>query len=113
LNTFCLSTKAYQHLFRRFKRGAKVDGFYTPDDTNIPQLMEFASKLTLNARQNIADKIINETNLLKVKLDSWAQETDENTLLLLEQRNQLKEALNEHSSALKSVRSLKFYIAVF
>jgi hypothetical protein len=100
--SFCISSKAYQKMSGRFKRDSGIQGFPNLDFTQIPQLREFADRSTLPKREEIADGILTELNLMNVSIKVWGEKKD-NSTLSLPQRNALKKALEEHFKAMKQV----------
>ncbi|EDN95069.1 hypothetical protein SS1G_10944 [Sclerotinia sclerotiorum 1980 UF-70] len=80
LHVFCVSSKGYQKLSGRFKRDRIPEGFVTVNDTFIPSLQDYAAASTLTARTNITDAFLNESNLLKLTIKSWAKNDTPNSL---------------------------------
>ncbi|KAF7882330.1 uncharacterized protein EAF02_005693 [Botrytis sinoallii] len=86
LQIFCVSSKGYQRLCGRFKRDPMPNGFTTIKDTNIPKLQEYAAASTLTVRAKIADSFLTEFNLLKVSINSWAENDSPNSLSVSQTR---------------------------
>ncbi|TGO63902.1 hypothetical protein BCON_0010g00680 [Botryotinia convoluta] len=80
LHVFCVSSKGYQKLAGRFKRDRIPEGFASVDDTFIPGLQQYAAASTLTARTKIADTFLNDFNLLKLSVKSWAENGSPNSL---------------------------------
>ncbi|TGO74897.1 hypothetical protein BELL_0249g00080 [Botrytis elliptica] len=102
LQIFCVSSKGYQRLCGRFKRDPMPNGFTTIKDTNIPKLQEYAAASTLTVRAKIADSFLTEFNLLKVSINSWAENDSPNSLSVSQTRK-LNAMLEEKLETLHKV----------
>ncbi|RDL38401.1 uncharacterized protein BP5553_02741 [Venustampulla echinocandica] len=104
LETFCISSKAFQKLKGRFPRDADIVGFDTVQATNIPRLHDFAVNLTSGERSKIVDAIFIRWNSLKHRLNSWVKERDLNVDIDLSssQVKALREALEKSFSMLQT-----------
>ncbi|KAF7908044.1 uncharacterized protein EAF01_003799 [Botrytis porri] len=80
LNIFCVSSKGYQKLAGRFKRDRIPEGFASVNDTFIPGLQEHAAASTLTTRTKIADTFLNDFQILKLSIKSWAKNGSPNSL---------------------------------
>lgn len=102
LNVFCVSSKGYQRLAGRFKRDPMPEGFVTIKETFIPDLQEYAAGSTLTIRTKMADSFLNEFNLLKLSIKSWAENDSPNSLSS-SQKGKLNAMLEEHLTFLHEV----------
>ncbi|KAF7924899.1 hypothetical protein EAE99_006376 [Botrytis elliptica] len=111
LQIFCVSSKGYQRLCGRFKRDPMPNGFTTIKDTNIPKLQEYAAASTLTVRAKIADSFLTEFNLLKVSINSWAENDSPNSLSVSQTRK-LNAMLEEKLETLHKTFSHALTIAI-
>ncbi|ROV95754.1 hypothetical protein VPNG_08780 [Cytospora leucostoma] len=73
LPVFTVSARAYQKLSGRLSKDAvHIDGFYSVQDTEIPQLQEHAKKLTEGGRASSSRHFLNELSQLLNSLNMWA-----------------------------------------
>ncbi|TGO57912.1 hypothetical protein BOTNAR_0191g00080 [Botryotinia narcissicola] len=107
LNVFCVSSKGYQKLAGRFKRDRIPEGFASVDDTFIPDLQEYAAASTLTARTKIADTFLNDFNLLRLSVKSWAGNGSPNSLSS-SQKHKLQAMLEQQLAILKKSRTHLF-----
>ena len=104
LKSFCISSKAYQKLCGRNKRDPPVHGFTNLEQTNIPQLREFAHRSTFADRERIADSILTELSLLQIALKSWAEDKIPASQSPNLNNGQLKNELDKHFKVLHKVK---------
>jgi len=69
-------------------------------------LKDFAHNSTLAKREEIADAILTELNLMIVSIRFWAQKKDSKAGFSAFQQDQLKKALEDHYSKMREVNSL-------
>ncbi|CAD6445389.1 3ebc6d55-2da4-45e6-985d-8108c33c4a1d [Sclerotinia trifoliorum] len=111
LHVFCVSSKGYQKLSGRFKRDRIPEGFTTVNDTFIPSLQEYAVASTLIARTKVNDAFLNEFNLLKLTIKSWAENDTPNSLSS-SQKHALNARLEERIETLNKSFSHAFDTAM-
>ena len=105
LQSFCVSSKAYQKLCERFKRDPKIQGFSTTEHTSIPALQEYAARLTLATREELADDFINQLRLLMASVRTWAQGEAGEARLSLSTTNSLKNLVEIHAMVFQKGRA--------
>lgn len=105
-----MSSKGYQKLAGRFKRDRIPEGFASVDDTFIPGLQEYAASSTLMARTKIADTFLNDFNLLKLSVKSWAENGSPNSLSS-SQKHKLQAMLEQQLGILNKVWALSSVIS--
>lgn len=103
LNTFCVSSKAYQKSQGRFKRDPEIRGFPTIDDTGIPGLQAFARQCTLETREAAVNRFETDFNSWQTSVKIWAEEATEEWRLSKLQQERLLEQLDILHNALKEV----------
>ncbi|RAL65522.1 hypothetical protein DID88_001088 [Monilinia fructigena] len=113
LNIFCVSSKGYQRLAGRFKRDPMPEGFVTIKETSIPDLQEYAAGSTLTTRTKMADSFLNEFNLLKLSIKSWAENDSPNSLSSSEKgKGKLNDMLEINLTLVHKVFSCALEIAM-
>ncbi|PBP19073.1 hypothetical protein BUE80_DR010181 [Diplocarpon rosae] len=101
LESFCVSSKAYQKSQGRFQREEQIRGFSTCEDTGVPSLQAFARKCTLKSREVAVERFDTELALWKVSVKSWAEEEGQDFLLSGQQRATLLAELDVFRETLK------------
>lgn len=77
LPVFCISSKAYQQLRKTNRRGeTKVEGFKTPEDTQIPSLQEHAKMASHKGRVRLHKVTLNQFSQLLNSLVLWTSDKD-------------------------------------
>jgi len=73
LPVFCVSSRAYQKLSGRIKKdNVSLDGFPSPEDTEIPQLQEHARNLTEDTRLSAYQDFLNNFQQVVQSVFMWA-----------------------------------------
>jgi hypothetical protein len=102
-STFCVCAKAFQKLRGRFNEDQMPSGFDILDNTSIPQLANHCVEFTLNARERLADRFLDDLALLTIRMRQWADSTMPDRQVTMKQKQKLKEKFKEHKRVLQQV----------
>lgn len=90
LPVFCISSRAYQKLSGKLlKDDFEAPGFFSVDDTEVPQLQQHAKKLTETGRTSHCRRFLNDLLQLLNSMKLWVgNDGSQSTLTELEQRRE-------------------------
>ena len=90
LPVFCVSSRAYQKLSGRLQKDGDVNGFTSPDQTEIPQLQAHCRKLTEAGRLAGCRSFLNNLSRLLISLTLWASDDGSSPESSTQQRNTMQ-----------------------
>ena len=107
LPVFCVSSRAFHKLKGRLEKDGAVHGYEDERDTEIPQLVEHAKQLTIEARVKSSKIFLNEVRGLVNSLSMWIMVGQDSLQLADDAKKSETKAIEVLLARLNKVRELK------